>query len=83
MGKGAAQKHRVRHVSHFKHTMEFLKLGNAKIRPENMVLRATRDAWNIRVCGELRAGGGALHAAEFNFAELEKHEAEYEAAFKE
>ena len=31
---------------------------------------------------ELRAGGGALHAAEFNFAELEKHEAEYEAACK-
>ena len=49
-GKGAAQKYRVRHALHFKHTMEFLKLGNAKIRPENMVLRATRDAWNIRVC---------------------------------
>ena len=49
-GKGSSAKTKVCHVSHIKHTMEFLKLGNAKIRPENMALRAARHAWNIRVC---------------------------------
>jgi hypothetical protein len=55
-------------------TMEFLKLGNAKIRPENMALQAACESSNIQI-STLHASGDALHAAEFNFSKLEKHEA--------